>query len=177
MMYGGEPTPNSAPAPPPAKPAGTAHERDSCPAACMPKMLRKPKNMVNAPSATSTGCVGRLVSAHAPMHAPIIPAGRSTLISLQFAFRLLVAPTTTDAVKSSASTSGIAKCSGWDNASSGTEMRPEPNPVMPRMKYALISMHSTSTMSATISSSSFEVVVGRPQYPLPAARLGELHVL
>lgn len=106
--------------------------------------------MVKAPSATSTGCVGRLIRAKAPMHAPIIPAGSRILISLQLAFLLLVLPSTTDAVKSSASTSGIAKCSGCERANSGTEIRPEPKPVMPRMKYALIRMHSTSTMSATI---------------------------
>src|SRR3954468_4514516 len=121
MMYGGEPTPKSAPAPPPARPAGIA---------------------------TSAGLVGSVRSANAPMHAPIIPAGRSTLISLQFAFLLLVLPKITEAVKSSASTSGIAKCSGCDNARSGTDINPEPNPVMPRMKYALIRMHTTRTRSA-----------------------------
>ena len=105
--------------------------------------------MVNAPSATNIGCVGRLSRAKAPMQAPIIPAGSSILISPQFAFLLLVLPSTTEAVKSSASTSGIAKCSGCESASSGTEIRPEPKPVMPRMKYALIRMHNTSTMSAT----------------------------
>ena len=51
-------------------------------------------------------------------------------------------------VKSSARTSGIANWSGWDSASSGTEISAEPKPVIPRMKYALISMHITSTMSA-----------------------------
>src|SRR3954453_17774132 len=148
MMYGGEPTPKSAPAPPPARPAGIAQERDSRPSGCRPKIFWKPTNMVNAPSATSTGLVGSVRSANAPMHAPIIPAGRSTLISLQFAFLLLVLPKITEAVKSSASTSGIAKCSGCDNARSGTDINPEPNPVMPRMKYALIRMHSTRIMSA-----------------------------
>src|SRR5690242_2769761 len=154
MMYGGEPTPNSAPAPPPARPAGIAHERDNRPSGCNPKMFWKPTNMVNAPSATRIGFVGSVRSAKAPMQAPIMPAGRSTLISLQFAFLLLVLPRITEAVKSSASTSGIAKCSGCDNASSGTDISPDPNPVMPRMKYALIRMHSTSTMSA-ISRCSF----------------------
>src|SRR5438105_15547179 len=148
MMYGGEPTPNSAPAPPPARPAGMAHERDRRPSGCRPKMFWKPTNMVNAHSATSTGFVGNVRSAKAPTHAPIMPAGSNTLISAQFAFLLLVLPRITEAVKSSASTSGMAKCRGCDNASSGTEMRPEPKPVMPRMKYALIKMHSTSTISA-----------------------------
>ena len=83
------------------------------------------------------------------MQAPTMPAGNKTLISAQLAFLLFVLPRITDAVKSSASTSGIAKCSGCDSASNGTEMRPEPKPVMPRMKYALIRMHSTKTMSAT----------------------------
>src|SRR5687767_13984406 len=168
MMYGGEPTPNSAPAPPPANPAGMAQERDSRPSGCKPKMLRKPKNMVKAPSATSTGWVGRLSSAKAPTQAPIIPAGSNTLISAQFAFLLLVLPSTTDAVKSSASTSGIANCRGCDNASSGTEIRPEPNPVIPRMKYALISMHSTSTMSANVGSRNQEDAKRR-EYRLPAS--------
>src|SRR3954465_16005790 len=80
MMYGGEPTPNSAPAPPPARPAGIAQGGASRPSGCRPKMFWKPTNMVNAPSATSTGLVGSVRSAKAPMHAPIIPAGRSTLI-------------------------------------------------------------------------------------------------
>ena len=31
----------------------------------------------------------------------------------------------------------------------GTEISAEPKPVMPRMKYALIRMHRTRTMSAT----------------------------
>ena len=57
--------------------------------------------------------------------------------------------TRSEAVKSRANTSGTANCSGCDSASSGTEMIAEPKPVMPRMKYALIKMHSTSTMSAT----------------------------
>ena len=85
----------------------------------------------------------------APMHAPIMPAGSRILISDQFAFFLLVLPRTRDAVKSSASTRGMANCSGWDSASSGTEISAEPKPVIPRMKYALIRIHITSTMSAT----------------------------
>src|ERR1043165_7803953 len=148
MMYGGEPAPKSAPAPPPARPAGIAQDRDSRPAGCSPKMLRKPKNMVKAPSATSTGSVGSRRSANAPMLAPVIPAGRRILISDQLAFFVLVLPRTTEAVKSSASTSGIANCSGWDSASNGTEISAEPKPVIPRMKYALIRMHITSTVSA-----------------------------
>src|SRR3954471_21024640 len=99
MMYGGEPAPNNAPAPPPANPAGMAHERDSRSAGCRPKMFRKPKNMVNAPNATSTGWVGSLRRANAPMEAPIIPAGSRILISDQFAFFVLVLPRTTEAVK------------------------------------------------------------------------------
>src|SRR5678816_1263909 len=90
MMYGGEPAPNSAPAPPPARPAGIAHVRDSGPAGCRPKMLRKPKNMVKAPSATSTGSVGSLRSANAPTLAPTIPAGSRILISDQLAFFVFV---------------------------------------------------------------------------------------
>jgi len=82
------------------------------------------------------------------MQAPIIPAGSRILISDQFAFFVFVLPSTTEAVKSSASTSGIANWSGWDSASSGTEISAEPKPVIPRMKYALIRMHITSTMSA-----------------------------
>ena len=108
-MYGGEPAPNSAPALPPARPAGIAQERDSWPAGCRPKMLRKPKNMVNAPSVSSTGLVGSVSSAKAPMQAPIMPDGSSTLISPQSAFLRLVLPSTSEAVKSSASTSGTAK--------------------------------------------------------------------
>ena len=112
-------------------------------------MFWKPTNIVNAPRATSTGLFGRLSNANAPMHAPTMPAGSSTLISDQLAFLLFVLPRITEAVKSSASTSGIVKCNGCDSARSGTEMSPEPKPVMPRMKYALIRMHSTKTMSAT----------------------------
>ena len=74
---------------------------------------------------------------------------RRILISSQFAFFELVPPSTSDAVKSSASTSGTANCNGCDSARSGTEISADPKPVMPRMKYALIKMQSTSTMSAT----------------------------
>src|SRR6185503_8801066 len=83
------------------------------------------------------------------MQAPTMPKGSRILISSQLAFFELVPPSTSDAVKSSASTSGTANCSGCESASSGTEISAEPKPVMPRMKYALIKMHSTSTMSAT----------------------------
>ena len=112
-------------------------------------MLRKPKNMVKAPSVSSTGVVGSVSSAYAPMQAPIMPNGSRILISPQFAFLRLAPPRTSEAVKSSARTSGTANCSGCDSASSGTEISAEPKPVMPRMKYALIRMHNTSTMSAT----------------------------
>src|SRR2546423_10953579 len=98
MMYGGEPTPKSAPAPPSARPDGMAHERDNRPSDCRPKMFWKPTNMVNAPSATSTGFVGSVSNAKAPTHAPIIPAGSNALISAQFAFLLLVLPRITEAV-------------------------------------------------------------------------------
>src|SRR5687768_5737246 len=83
------------------------------------------------------------------MQAPTMPKGSSILISPQTAFLRLVPPRTSDAVKSSASTRGTAKVSGCESASSGTEIRADPKPVMPRMKYALIKMHSTRTMSAT----------------------------
>ena len=83
------------------------------------------------------------------MQAPTMPNGSRTLISPQTAFLRLVPPSTSEAVKSSASTRGTAKVSGCERASSGTEIRAEPKPVIPRMKYALMSMHNTSTMSAT----------------------------
>src|SRR5688500_543685 len=86
------------------------------------------------------------------MQAPIMPNGSSVLISAQFTFLRLVPPRTSEAVKSRANTSGTANCSGCDSASSGTEMSAEPKPVMPRMKYALIRIHSTSTMSAKAAS-------------------------
>src|SRR5688572_29323684 len=86
------------------------------------------------------------------MQAPIMPNGSKVLISAQFTFLRLVPPRTSEAVKSRARTSGTANCSGCDSASSGTEMSAEPKPVMPRMKYALIRMHSTSTMSAKAAS-------------------------
>ena len=97
-------------------------------------MLRKPKNIVKAPSAISTGWVGSVSRAKAPAQAPSIPAGSRILISDQLAFLLLVLPSTTEAVKSRASTRGMANCSGWESASSGTAISPEPKPVMPRMK-------------------------------------------
>ena len=75
-------------------------------------MFRNPKNIVKAPSATRIGLVGRFSKATAPMQAPIIPAGSKILISPQSAFLLLVLPSTIEAVKSRARTSGIAKCSG-----------------------------------------------------------------
>ena len=87
------------------------------------------------------------------MQAPTMPNGSSILISPQFAFLRLVPPSTSEAVKSSARTSGTANVSGCESASSGTEIRAEPKPVIPRMKYALIRMHNTSTMSATAASS------------------------
>src|SRR5918993_554108 len=83
------------------------------------------------------------------MQAPTMPKGSSILISPQTAFLRLVPPRTREAVKSSARTSGTAKVSGCESASSGTEIRAEPKPVIPRMKYALIRMHKTRTMSAT----------------------------
>src|SRR5204863_8245969 len=78
-----------------------------------------------------------------------MPKGSSILISGQAACLRFTPPSTTEAVKSSASTSGTANCSGWESASSGTEISAEPKPVMPRMKYALIRMHRIKTMSAT----------------------------
>src|SRR4029078_13269173 len=81
-----------------------------------------------------------------------MPKGRRTLISPQFACFTLTPPRTSEAVKSSARTSGTANCSGCESASRGTEMRADPKPVMPRMKYALIRMQSTSTMSAKANS-------------------------
>src|SRR3989337_1878449 len=83
------------------------------------------------------------------MQAPTMPNGSSSLISPHTAFLRLVPPSTSEAVKSSARTSGTAKVSGCESASSGTEIRAEPKPVIPRMKYALIRMHKTRTMSAT----------------------------
>src|SRR5262245_646796 len=156
MMYGGEPAPNSAPAAPPPMPAGTAQAFDSWPVGCRPNTLRQPKNMVKAPSVSSTGVVGSVTSAYAPRQAPSMPNGSSSLISLQLACLRFNPPSTSEAVKSSASTSGTANCSGWESASSGTEIRADPNPVMPRMKYALIKMHKTNTTSATAFSSSLD---------------------
>jgi hypothetical protein len=78
-----------------------------------------------------------------------MPNGSRILISFQSAFLVFVPPSTSDAVKSSASTSGTVNWSGCESASSGTEISAEPNPVMPRMKYALIRMHKIKTMSAT----------------------------
>src|SRR3954470_11269144 len=83
------------------------------------------------------------------MQAPSMPKGSRTLISCQLACLRLTPPSTSDAVKSRARTSGTANCSGCERASSGTEISAEPKPVIPRMKYALIRMHKTRTMSAT----------------------------
>ena len=44
-------------------PVGTAQPREICAAEATPKMLRKPKNMVKAPSVSSTGVVGSVSSA------------------------------------------------------------------------------------------------------------------
>ena len=152
ITYGGEPTPNNAPVAPPANPAGTAHPLFICPTGCKPNTLRKPKNIVKTPNATRIGVDGRLSSATTPMTPPTRPAGSNTLISPHWVCLRLTPPRTIAAVKSSASSKGMANVSGNDSASSGIEIRPEPNPVMPRMKYALITMQMIMIMSAIAAS-------------------------